>query len=580
MTLTLTAKFAEIARDDPERVSMIVQEEHRVQEYTYAQIYHTALHIANWFAQKGVQKEDRVALAVENRSEWGMTYLGILFAGAIAVPTDTEIGFKELYHILGETQPKIFFTTEKRLLQELQERRFPDKIVLIGHRELSPELRKKTISFFSELVHSSPADTLLPPVKPENIASILYTSGTTGPAKGVMLTHQNFCANFLSLSKLKRVSSPDNFLSLLPLHHSFPFMGTLLLPLLSGAQITYVKTLRAEAILKCIREKRVTILPITPRVLEHFYHRIAQRLNNMPLGLGVVIHALLTFSGRLSGFIGINPVRPFLSRFRSVLGSQFRYFICGGAKLNEKVARNFIHLGFVVLEGYGLTETAPVVSLNPPENPKIGSAGKALPDVGITIHAPDEQGIGQILVKGANVMKGYYKNEQATQEAIHDGWFYTGDLGYIDHEGYLFLRGRIKDIIVLSSGKNVFAEEVEQHYLQAPSIKEICVLPGSDEEKLVAVIVIDSQYLRETGKTDIHGTVKWDMDSLAEEVAPHQRIRDFVLLNEDLPKTRLGKIKRHEAKRIYEEKLTQSTLDEQPVTPEDISEMGKKCSPS
>ena len=315
----------------------------------------------------------------------------------------------------------------------------------------------------------------LPLAHPGDLASIIYTSGTTGIPKGVMLTHKNFCANCRGIARLNAIRADDNFLSILPLHHAFPFTGTLLLPLLARAKITYLDTLKAAAVLGCIKEQKVTILMLTPQVLQHFYQGMGRRLQKIPWPLRPLLLSYLDFSRRVSQLLGVSPARPLLRKFRRALGEQFRFFVSGGAKLPADLAEDLARLGFTVLEGYGLTETAPVVTINPPEAPRPGSAGRPLEGVEVKILHPDAGGVGEVLIRGDNVMAGYYQNEAATREVLHNGWFHSGDLGRLDRDGYLFIQGRIKEIIVLSSGKNVSAEEVGQHYLQAPSVKEIFV---------------------------------------------------------------------------------------------------------
>jgi len=572
MISTLTAKFEEIAKDSSDKVSIVMKEDDTVSKLTYGQIYNSSLKVANWLCMQGTQKGDRIAIALENCPEWCICYFGLLFSGAIAIPLDFELGSKEIKYFLEQTQTKIIFASEKLYLEDFKDLNFLQKIVIINKKHNSFE---KSIGF-SEILKASLGHISLPRIEPEDLASIIFTSGTTGHPKGVMLTHKNFFSNFSSISKLNIARSSDNFLSILPLHHSFPFLATLIVPLFSQARITYIKTLKPEVILKCLREEEITILAVTPQVLQLFYSGIEKKLKKVPLFFRIFFGFILNLSWMFSERTGMNPAKPLLSRFRSAMGPKFRYFVSGGAKLDEELARSFFRLGFKILEGYGLTETAPVVSINLPKRPKIGSVGKALPDVNIKILNPDEKEVGQILIKGSNVMKGYYKNERETQETIKNGWFYSGDLGYLDSEGYLFIKERLKEIIVLSSGKNISADEVEKYYQQAPSVKEICVLPDSKQEKLVAVIVPDLTYLREIGEPDIQGRVKWDLEYFSERLSPYKRIKGFFLLNEELPKTRLGKIKRHEVKKIYEERFLKGIEKKKPLIEEDLSETGRK----
>ena len=257
------------------------------------------------------------------------------------------------------------------------------------------------------------------------------------------------------------------------------------------------------------------------------------------------------------------------------MGEQFRFFASGGAKLPESLAENLARLGFTVLEGYGLTETAPVVTFNSPEAHRLGSVGRPLSGVEVRILNPGADGIGEVLIRGDNVMPGYFQNEAATREVLKDGWFHSGDLGYLDRDGYLYIQGRIKDIIVLASGKNISAEEVGQHYLQAPAIKEIFVTTDLRAEKLAAVVVPDLDFFRKTGETDIYDKVKWDLELLSRSLEPYKRIKDFVLINEELPKTRLGKVKIYEAQRIYQERAGKRYEKKKLAVEEGLSPVGE-----
>lgn len=565
---TLTEKFDETFGLHPERVAILVRDVDSVQSYTYDQIYHSALRVAGWLFRQGVQKGDRIAIILENGPEWCLSYFGSLFAGAVAVPLDVQLSSREIKHLLKETEAKIVFTSEPAGADKFSDLDSLKKAVVTDGKD---KTSAKTIGF-TEVLKSPPINKAdRPPLEPGDPASILYTSGTTGLPKGVVLTHKNFYANFSSISKLGYVQITDNFLSILPLHHSFPFMANLITPLFTGATITYLKTLKPEMILKCLKEEKVTILTVTPQVLQAFYRRVENRIKKIPFGLGSAVNLFLEFSRNLSRCIGINPAGPLFPAFRSIIGSQFRFFVCGGAKLNESLAESFFKLGFVIIEGYGLTETSPVVSFNPPEKPKIGSAGKALPGVEMRISNPDEKGIGQILIRGDNVMKGYYRNDEATQNAIKNGWFYSGDLGYLDEEGYLFVKERLKEIIVLSSGKNISPEEVEIHYRKARSVKDICVLAGPGEKKLVAVVIPDFNYFKQSGESNIHQKIKWDLEYISQSLPPYRRIKDFVLIDKEFPKTRLDKIKRHEVRQIYQSISKTGAERKTPVDEKEIS---------
>jgi len=569
-TQTLTGQFSQVAQEIPHQVAILFREGDAVQEYAYGRLYQASLAAARWLRAQGVKKGDKVAILLENRPEWPMSYWGALYAGAVAVPLDPVSRWDHVRHILEETRTGVIFTFPRTPLAQLQQLPFLEKIVVLGETQ---ELGDKIVTF-AQVLESPDRGEPLPEAASGDLASIIYTSGTTGVPKGVMLTHQNFCANYSGVAALNATRPDDNVLCILPLQHSFPFTATLLVPLFSRIKITYLDTLRAEAILRCIKEQKVTILAVTPQVLQHFYHGIQRQLEKIPWPVRPLLVSYLSFSWRISQYLGVNPAQPLINKFRGALGEQFRFFVSGGAKLPEDLARNFARLGFTVLEGYGLTETAPVVTINPPEAPRLGSAGKPLQGVEVRILNPDADGVGEVLIRGDNVMAGYYQNEAATQEVIKDGWFHSGDLGCLDRDGYLYIQGRIKDIIVLSSGKNVSAEEVARHYLQAPSIKEIFVTTDDRDEKLAAVMVPDLEFFRKIGETDIYGKVKWDLEMLSQNLEPYKRVRDYVLVNE-LPKTRLGKVRMHEARQLYRERAGKKYEHKKLAKEEGLSTVGE-----
>lgn len=570
-TPTLTGQLAGVIREAADRTALIYREGDTVRTFTYGQVYRHSLAVAGWLRAQEVEKGDRVAILLENRPQWPISYFGTLSAGAVAVPLDPVSRWDHIHYVLEQTRAKIIFTFPQAPLSQLQQLPFLEKIVVVG---LAGESNGKIINF-AEVLQSSGSETGLPVIGPDDLASIIYTSGTTGIPKGVMLTHKNFCANYRGIAKLNAIRPDDNLLAILPLHHAFPFTATLLLPIFSRVKITYLDTLKAEAILRCIKEQQVTILMLTPQVLQHFYHGMQRQLELIPWPLRPPLLAYLNFSRRLSQFLGINPARPLLKKFRSALGEQFRFFVSGGAKLPESLAENLARLGFTVLEGYGLTETAPVVTFNPPAAPRLGSAGQPLDGVEVRILNPGADGIGEVLIRGDNVMLGYFHNEAATREVLKDGWFHSGDLGHLDRDGYLYIQGRIKDIIVLASGKNISAEEVGQHYLQAPAIKEIFVTTDRNAEKLAAVVVPDLDFFRKIGETDIYAKVKWDLELLSRSLEPYKRIKDFVLINEELPKTRLGKVKIYEAQRIYQERAGKRYEKKKLAVEEGLSPVGE-----
>ncbi len=555
---TLHGKLREIVDQFPDRIVMQMKKEDVYVKYTYKELYGVSQSVAHSLLKAGIKKGDRVAIVLENRPEWGMIYFGIMLRGAIAIPLDPQSGQEEIKFFLSDSESKVAFTSSKLLslftgftnsVPSLQQ------IIALDIEKSSEEIISfsETISAVSDLK----SITSMPEASPQDIASILYTSGTTGRPKGVMLTHENFYSNSQSIDKLKLFSDKDNVLSILPLHHSFPFMVTLVIPLFSQSKITYISSLKSEELLACMRKTGVTILTGVPQLFYMFYKHIVDGIKKVPFLMRLSLLGFIEILWLVRKFTGINLAKLALSKIHRAFGKNLRFFACGGAKLNEEAARFLVKIGFTILEGYGLTETSPVATFNPLKKQKIGSVGKVIPDVNLRIAEPDEYGVGEVAIKGPNVMRGYYKEVEETRKVLKDNWFYSGDLGYLDKEGYLRLTGRKKELIVLSSGKNISPEEVESHYAKSPFIKGLCVLATGkrEEEKLMAVIVPDLDYYRKVGEVNIYGMIKWDLENLSKQYPPYKRIMGFVVTSEDLPQTRLGKLKRFEIKNRYLDEL-------------------------
>jgi len=323
------------------------------------------------------------------------------------------------------------------------------------------------------------------------------------------------------------------FLSILPLFHSYAFMAGLLFPLLIGSTISYCLSFKPEDVAHIIKENGVTTVPAVPQFLSLLRNKIFSKYDES----SAIFKPLVLFFTKL--------------KVRKVFGSALRLFISGGARLEPDTAKDISKLGFKLLEGYGLTETSPVVTLNPPKKIKFGSVGKPIPGVEVRINNPDKSGIGEILIKGPNVMRGYFKRQDMTDQVIKGGWFYSGDLGYLDEEGYLFITGRSKEVIVLSSGRNVYPAELEEIYGSSPYIKELCILSKDEEKGLHTVIVPNFSYFRQMDVTNIRDKIKWELENISKELPPHNHIMGFTVIKEDLPRTRLGKIKRFELQERY-----------------------------
>jgi long-chain acyl-CoA synthetase len=524
---------------------------------TYNELLSNVKGLASYLIKNRIKKGDKIAIISENRPEWCASYLAISLSGGVAVPIDAQLGPHEIKNLLTDSESKPVFHSSKT--EENVRKAVRD--LLTSHFSLLTLINFDSPEFKD--ICKTPAINNYPEVSGEDVASIIYTSGTTGIPKGVQLTHGNFCSDAEAIIKAGIVTHNDNVLSVLPLHHTYAFMCTFLVPVLLGASITFPPSLKGPELISTIKDKGVTILVGVPQLLELIRNGILNRIKQLPDPIPKIMIGILNLCGNLKQIFGINPGKLIFKSVHRAIGKRFRFFTSGGAKLDPEVMKDLEAFGFTVLEGYGLTETSPVVTFNPITKRKAGSAGRPLPSVEIKIIDPEsheELGVmeeGEITIKGPMVMKGYYKNPQATEQVIKKGWFFSGDLGYVDEDGYLFITGRLKEVIVLSSGKNVYPEDVEKQYMKIPLIKEICVMGIEDKgiaESLHAVIVPDFGYAKKAQIGNLHETLKWDINNISLHMPQYMRIKGYTIYSDPLPRTPLGKLRRFMIKDIIKVK--------------------------
>jgi long-chain acyl-CoA synthetase len=408
------------------------------------------------------------------------------------------------------------------------------------------------------IFESGPGNFKPAPAADDDLASLLYTSGTTADPKGVMLTHANFQGEVEAVFNWVDLGPADALLGVLPMFHVLAQMANLLLPLVKGARVVYLETLNTTELLRALQERNITGFAVVPQFFYLIHERIFQEVKKRG-GLTQKIFAALVGFNRTLRKIGINAGPILFSKVHQTLGKKMRYLVTGGSRFDAEIAKDFHDLGIDVLQAYGLTETTAAVYANSPGNNVIGSVGKAMKGVEgkVVDPQPQEEGgpaTGEIALRGAVVMKGYWNRPDATAAVLRDGWFYTGDLGYFDADGNLFLTGRKKEVIVLSNGKNIYPEEVEAHYLKSPFIKELAVMglegkPGQGGDRLHAVIVPNFDVLRQKKIVNAKEVIRYDIESLSQEIASTKRLGSYEIWQEDLPRTTTRKIKRFEVEK-------------------------------
>jgi len=545
---TLPEKLIEVVEQYSQDVAIQIKKGSKYDKYTFQDIYDNAQKVMNALLHYGINKDDRIIIMMENRPEWSFIYFGILFAGAIAIPVDPQSTVDNLIYYCEDSDAKIIFTSNifSQLWDMVSKNlKIIPKIIMLDSTNTNDYIIQ-----YRAFVNFQNNDSILKTIierHPNDIASILYTSGTTGNPKGVMLSHENFYSNFRSIEKSKLFDLPQNFLSVLPLHHSFPFLVTLITPIFSHNKVTYVSSLKKEELMSCMQETGITIFVGVPQFFYSFYQNIINEINKISITMRLLFLGLIKFGHNIRYITGFNINKFIFSKIHQQFGDKLIYFVSGGAKLDENVEIFLNQVGFTIIQGYGLTETSPIVTFNPIEKQKIGSVGQSIPDVKIKICNPDYKGIGEVIINGPNIMQGYFKQPIETNSIIIDGWLHSGDLGYIDQQGYLFLTGRKKELIKLSTGKYISPDEVERQYLKSSFIKEMCVFTvgNGEKEKLVAVIVPDFDYFKKTGEIDVYEIIKLEIGIYSKDYPIYKRILNFIVSKDQLPRTNLGKLKRY-----------------------------------
>jgi long-chain acyl-CoA synthetase len=528
---------------------------------TYRELWEKCRTVAKELESSGLKPGDHICLYGENTPGWAISYFAIHISGGVIVPLDAQLSARDLLNIIRYSDSKAIIADSSRL-GEL-EAFFQDEqneVKLFSVEKLTALSKSNDRS---DVYNYDPADT----------QTIVFTSGTTGEPKGVMLTCENIMSNIQALVSFTEVSSSDNVLSILPLNHAYPCIVGLLSPLFAGATVTFSHSLKSFDLFDVMKETGVTVFPGVPKLFTLLDREIFNRVKSLSIFARIIFWILYTLSAWVRKTTGIRIGKLIFRSIHGPFGERFRFFASGGAKLDPKVSEHFLNLGFLLVEGYGLTETSAVTTLNPLKAPKSGTAGVPIRGVEIRIDSPDSEGVGEICIKGSNVMKGYYKNEKATKEVLDNGWFHTGDLGMIDSDGNILVTGRVKEVIVLSSGKNIYPEEVEKLYEKIPFAKELCVLPSYDDSGFVKglrmVVVPDEKELISRGVFDKRDRISSEITMRGASLPTYMRITELELYNDQLPRTMLGKIRRSELEKYLTEKEKAIPREEISLTPEE-----------
>lgn len=523
--------------------------------YTYERMFREIRSVAGRLKDEGVEKGDRVALIGENHPCWAVSYLAILYSEAVCVPIDPNGEIETISNFIEDSEAKLVFASpgvRERL--SLIEERIGRGLKKVVWRDGQGGGVEKFENWASDAdLNGSGA----PSAAGADNALLIYTSGTTGRPKGVVLNHGNICAELDAIDNVLLVSEKERILSLLPLFHAYLQIAALWIASTKGCEVIYLKELTPEELAKAMVESRMTILASVPRLWYLFHKKIFDEVRRKGVLLRAVFRSMLSINGLLRDTVGLNLGKVFFAPVHKSFGGNLRLAISAGSRFDEDVAIDFHRLGFTILQGYGLTETSGAATATHIEDNRVGSVGKPVLGAEVKIADPDKDGEGEVLIRGPMVFGGYYRNPEATREAFaEDGWFRSGDLGRFDSDGHLYITGRAKDVIVLPSGKNVHPEDLEVHYLKSPLVAELCVVGVEDDtdkhkgaEKLVAVAVPDFAFLEKKKIANARESIRFALDDLGRELPEYQRVRDYIVRSEPLPRTATNKIKRFELRK-------------------------------
>lgn len=498
----------------------------------------------------------RIAVLSENRYEWAVTYLAVVNGVGTIVPLDKELPEQEVESLLNrsESSALVFGNNNADQINNITPRiKGVEHFVQMDLHEndLSQISFSKLLSQGKELIAAGDRRYPDSVIDNEAIRILLFTSGTTAVSKAVMLSHSNICSNLAAMSSMLYIGSDDIFLSVLPIHHTYECTCGFLCPIYRGAAVAYCEGLRH--IPKNLKEAKATIMLGVPLIFESIHRIIWKQVSRDPKLLKKLKTAIL-----ISEFLKklkIDLSRKLFKKVHENFGGNIRLFINGAAALDPAVAAGFEQLGIPVRQGYGLTECSPIVALNRDFPYKHAAAGIPLPNLEVKIADPNEEGIGEIIVKGPSVMHGYYENEEATAEALQDGWFHTGDLGRIDQDGFVYITGRKKNVIITKNGKNIYPEEIEILLGRSPYIMEAMVYgldnDSGDDTTVAAQIVADQEILKEDypgedlNRDQIYELIQKEVKDVNRQLVSYKAIKKVILRDEEFAKTTTRKIKRY-----------------------------------
>ncbi|HXX62543.1 MAG TPA: AMP-binding protein [Bacteroidota bacterium] len=526
--------------------------EYPIPRLTFASLLRNILKLGSALRTLGIKERSHIAVLGENRVQWALSYLTGMCFNYVVVPVDRNLMSNEILNILHESDATVVIYSDafEPLLRE--SRRSMKRLKHYINMDI-PQRKDKTLSMI-ELIERSPAFSVekLPKIDPDDEAEIIFTSGSLGRAKGVMLSQRNLAENLMAMTKMIKITAEDRFLGVLPIHHTYACTCGFLCPMFAGSSLHFAQSLKT--IVDDLQKVHATILLAVPLLYDKMFKRVYKAIEEKKLSAALV-GPLIKAGAVVERFGWKSFRRTVFKEIHERFGGSVRLFIAGGAAQDPMVAKGLREFGFNFVQGYGLTETAPILTLNRLDSFKDDSAGITLPGVTLRISEPDHLGVGEIWSRGPNTMIGYYKNEKATKEVFENGWFKTGDLGMIDEEGFLHISGRKKNVIISKSGENVYPEELEDLVNRSPFILESMVYGEDDpkhDEIIAAQVVVDAEAFIELAETrqreitpDLMKEVIADEIASVNKLVPaFKQIRKFYIRDREFEKTTTQKVKR------------------------------------
>ncbi|HOP49902.1 MAG TPA: AMP-binding protein [Ignavibacteriales bacterium] len=520
---------------------------------TFNELLVNVLKFGNALKNLGLKERERIAIISENRVQWGLSYLTCACFNYIVVPIDAHLHPSEVINILHESQANAIICDNHWAEQldnsdvELKNLRIKINMDLIEKKDEYLSMKQLIDKTLPESVNE------LPEINPDDLFELIFTSGSIGKAKGVMLSQKNLATNLMSMVRALPIYSTDRFLSILPIHHTYECTCGFLCPIYSGASVHYSRSFKY--LLEDFQSEQPTIVLGVPLIFDKIFKRIWKTIKENRYK-HFIVNKLIAFTNLLKKF-GMNDFKSLLfKQIHEKFGGQVRVLIVGGAAPDPEVIKGFNEFGIKLIQGYGLTETSPILTLNRLENSNDYSAGQPLDCCQLKIVNPDADGIGEIWAKGDNVMLGYFNNEELTKEVIQDGWFNTGDLGYLDENNFLYIKGRKKNVIIAKNGKNVFPEEIEDLLNKSEFVLESVVYGEKDEKEgeiIAAQIVPDTEYfIKYADENKIKLDEKLLNDIISKVVketnnhlTSYKQIKKIYIRDTEFEKTTTRKIKRY-----------------------------------